>query len=174
MPQNNTVRPFPDLPSMNLNDEDQLQTDTMVVDSDSQSDEPAPKVHKLTIPEVSRQFNMIEECDSAACNWLDDIVCVGVEKARPKSSPIEICQKEIDRYITDEAQITNVCPIRWWEQKEKFYPTISSVARRILAIPASSVPSERIFSLAGALVTKKRSQLSPENVNLLIFLKKNA
>ncbi|KAG7278419.1 hypothetical protein CRUP_026970 [Coryphaenoides rupestris] len=34
-------------------------------------------------------------------------------------------------------------------------------------------PSERVFSTAGDIVTAKRSTLSPDNVDILIFLKKN-
>jgi hypothetical protein len=49
---------------------------------------------------------------------------------------------------------------------------LSKLARKYMAIPASSVPSEPIFSLAGNIVNKKRTMLSPENVNLLIFLNK--
>jgi hypothetical protein len=42
-----------------------------------------------------------------------------------------------------------------------------------LCIPATSVASERIFSTAGDLVTAQRSCLSGDQVDRLIFLKKN-
>ena len=42
-----------------------------------------------------------------------------------------------------------------------------------LCIPATSAPSERIFSTANQIVTKKRSNLLPEHVNMFIFLHDN-
>jgi hypothetical protein len=47
------------------------------------------------------------------------------------------------------------------------------VAERILAIPATSAPSERVFSSAANIVDKKRVRLKPENVDLLVFLRGN-
>jgi hypothetical protein len=40
------------------------------------------------------------------------------------------------------------------------YSRLSVLARRYLAIPSTSVPSERIFSAAGLIVTKLRNRLS--------------
>ena len=44
-------------------------------------------------------------------------------------------------------------------------PPFASLARFILAVPATSAPSERIFSLAGAVVNARRSSLSPRVVD---------
>ncbi|KAK9528502.1 hypothetical protein VZT92_012656 [Zoarces viviparus] len=64
-------------------------------------------------------------------------------------------------------------PLVWWKSNECKYPHIAMMARRYLAVPGTLVPSERVFSTAGDIVTAKRSTLSPENVDILIFLKKN-
>ncbi len=50
------------------------------------------------------------------------------------------------------------------------YPNVWQLAQRILAIPATSAPSERVFSAAAHVVNKKRVRLDLENVNLLTFL----
>jgi hypothetical protein len=47
------------------------------------------------------------------------------------------------------------------------------VAEKILAITAASAPSERVFSLAVNIVDKKRVNLKPENIDLIVFLRGN-
>jgi len=51
----------------------------------------------------------------------------------------------------------------WWKTHEKTFPTLSLLAKKILSA-ATSVPSERLFSKCGELVTKKRSRLSVSTV----------
>ena len=63
--------------------------------------------------------------------------------------------------------------LTWWRSHENKYPNLSRVARWFLGVQATSVASERVFSVAGDILSAKRSQLKPENVNTLIFLKKN-
>lgn len=61
----------------------------------------------------------------------------------------------------------------WWESQQNTYPNISKLARALLAIPATSVPSERIFSLAGLAINAKRSGLLPSSVDKMIFVHEN-
>ena len=44
---------------------------------------------------------------------------------------------------------------------------------RYLCIPATSCPSERIFSKAGEIISVDRSRLSPKHANELIFCSEN-
>ena len=81
-------------------------------------------------------------------------------------------QDELACYITDKPS-QEYEPMDRWLKKEAKYPKISNIARRILAIPATSVPSERIFSAAGLLINKLRSRLSSDIVDSIIFLNKN-
>lgn len=64
-------------------------------------------------------------------------------------------------------------PLAGWKSNECKYPHIAMMARHYLAVPGTEVPSERVFSTAGDMVNAKRSTLSPDNVDILIFLKKN-
>lgn len=64
-------------------------------------------------------------------------------------------------------------PLSWWKYHEYLYPNLAVLAKRYLAIPATSVPSERVFSTAGDIVTATRSALSTDSVDKLVFLKKN-
>ena len=43
----------------------------------------------------------------------------------------------------------------------------------VLAIPASSAKSERVFSTGGNIVTVKRTRLNPKKVEELIIIKEN-
>ena len=46
-------------------------------------------------------------------------------------------------------------------------------ARRPLAIPATSVPSERLFSKAGDVISKKCNRLAPSKADRIVFLMDN-
>ncbi|CAG5037111.1 unnamed protein product [Parnassius apollo] len=73
----------------------------------------------------------------------------------------------------------NACDVKdddilnYWQNKKKTFPLLSELARIMLAIPATSTPSERVFSIAGLTVTVKRSRLSPVRVNKIIFIHDN-
>lgn len=64
-------------------------------------------------------------------------------------------------------------PLEWWRTNKEKFPKLAILAKNYLAKPATSVPSERVFSKSGELLNKKRCQLSPDIVNKLIFLNMN-
>jgi hypothetical protein len=101
-----------------------------------------------------------------------DLTSEDPNEAEAALYPVEkIAQDEVDRYWVEPA--SNDDALLWWKKREVLFPNVSQVAKIILALPASSVPSERIFSLAGNIVSKKRSSLTSSNVDMLIFLHKN-
>ena len=62
--------------------------------------------------------------------------------------------------------------IQFWSSSEikTQFPRLSRLALGILSIPASSSPSERAFSVAGNIATKKQNQLSSSSVDALVVL----
>ena len=79
---------------------------------------------------------------------------------------------KLDRYLSLTADIkTN--PLEWWKERQGQFPEYAQVAAEVLAIPATSTPSERVFSKAGLIVNKTRSSLKPKNVSTLLFIAHN-
>jgi hypothetical protein len=60
--------------------------------------------------------------------------------------------------------------LRWWKLHQSELPLLANLARKIFTVNASSVASERLFSLAGSIVTKKRNNLKPRMVDMLAFI----
>ena len=63
--------------------------------------------------------------------------------------------------------------LQWWKHNKTSFPCLFKAAQCLLHIPATSVPSEHIFSLAGYVVRDRRSKMLAANLNKFIFLKKN-
>ena len=61
-------------------------------------------------------------------------------------------------------------PLDWWRENEARFPHIALLARRYLA---SSAPSERVFSHMQIVVDKKKTSLSKNKVERLVFLRYN-
>ena len=51
------------------------------------------------------------------------------------------------------------------------YPILAQLARMYLAIPATSAPSERLFSQAGLTIANDRASLLPETAADIVFLR---
>ena len=124
---------------------------------------------RLRLSWVDVPPNKVLKLEQVPDIWLDDILFTNEEPIDETSAR----NLEVERYFTESADKT-ADPISWWKARQLLYPNLAKLAKKCLGVPASSVPAERIFSLAGNLVTKKRVQLSAENINLLIFLNKNA
>lgn len=60
--------------------------------------------------------------------------------------------------------------LQWWKISSSKYPVLSKMARDILAIPASTVPSESAFSTGGRVISDYRSSLAGSTVEALICL----
>jgi hypothetical protein len=62
------------------------------------------------------------------------------------------------------------CPLTWWKSHQYDYPYLAKMAIKLLAIPATSAPLERVFSTAGLTIVKDRARLDSERANELVFL----
>ena len=78
---------------------------------------------------------------------------------------------EIDIYLEERVELPHVDPIEWWRMHEARFPNLSCMARDYLAISATSVPSERCFSIASSLLTKQRGRMAEGMANAIMCCK---
>ena len=85
------------------------------------------------------------------------------------------CSDELNSYQQQRLKKSESkkCPALWWEDNKALFPVLFELSLKFLAIPATSAPSERIWSISARYLTKLRSQLKPEIVASMIFLKEN-
>uniref|UniRef100_A0A8C8GQ27 HAT C-terminal dimerisation domain-containing protein n=1 Tax=Oncorhynchus tshawytscha TaxID=74940 RepID=A0A8C8GQ27_ONCTS len=62
----------------------------------------------------------------------------------------------------------------FWAMNRKALPSLSRVAIRVLAVPASSAPVERVFSHGGIILRPHRAQMTDRLLSNLVFCKCNA
>ncbi len=94
-----------------------------------------------------------------------------MEKTTPSTAPAENAERELTGYFSERRLEIGQDPFDWWFKEGQKYKRLVRLAMKYLVIPGTSVPSERVFSDAGNVLTKKRSCLKDENVQMLVCLK---
>ncbi|KAF5191039.1 Zinc finger bed domain-containing protein ricesleeper 2-like [Thalictrum thalictroides] len=87
------------------------------------------------------------------------------------SSSSEELKEEVDRYWAQKIVAPSTNPLSWWQVNHQQFPTLARMARSILAIPATSAPSERVFSSGRRILRWDRSALSARSTEALVCLK---
>ena len=72
---------------------------------------------------------------------------------------------EIKSYLEEPIIHRTAGPLSWWESKASIYPRLANVMLRKLCIVATSVPSERIFSKTGQIITERRNRIGSSSVS---------
>ncbi|XP_062565444.1 E3 SUMO-protein ligase ZBED1-like [Armigeres subalbatus] len=85
-----------------------------------------------------------------------------------------VIEQECQTYISsvNVSQVKNDV-VKFWSDRQKQFPWLSTLASKYLCVPATSTPSERVFNVAGLTVSARRSSIHPANVNKTIFVHDN-
>lgn len=76
---------------------------------------------------------------------------------------------ELLRYISLRTQaLFRENPIEWWIKRRVEFPNLWRIALDILGIPATSTPSERLFSMAGEIYSSRRKCLHGDTVQAIL------
>lgn len=158
----------------------------------------APSGHSEMITVRRRKNNTNSECEilsvppskirASSSDQYDIFSMFGEEKSDQSQNNASETQEnidinlrvknEIDLYINEKIVNSsdtkyNFDILSWWMKHTAEFPILSQLSKFVHAIPASSAPSERLFSAAGNTITEKRSRISPEVLHGVLFLKSN-
>ena len=90
-----------------------------------------------------------------------------------KEKYCSLVKHEVHTFLIDTQTYKDIDPLIWWKTKRFNYPNVARVARKWLSVPATSTPSERVFSICGLVDTTKRSNLLGESIEKQVFLHNN-
>jgi hypothetical protein len=133
-------------------------------DTDVQPDQLGRRIRAEQLM-FSRKVLMQEQVDSVNLGeqFLEN--CINQELLAYHNLP---CLPMEEKNSDDTIVYTN--PLDWWKRHSHFL-FLSSVAKRILCVPATSASSERVFSDAGNVITEDRTRLTPDTASALVLLK---
>ena len=139
----------------------QLKLETLdivgsVTDTSITSASPTPVVKK-----VKGLANVLKEVIQDETSALSEPVVL---------NDMQRAEKEMDRYFDLPAADPESDPLQWWRNETQHFPILAVLAQKYLCICGTSVPSERLFSNFGFIVSEFRSHLKPECVDKLVFL----
>ncbi|CAH1104318.1 unnamed protein product [Psylliodes chrysocephalus] len=77
----------------------------------------------------------------------------------------------VRQYMEEETIDFKENPLTYWLETNN--TILKELALKYLSVPATSVPSERLFSKSGQLLSTRRSRLKPKNVDMVLFINAN-
>lgn len=101
----------------------------------------------------------------------------GLAPRRPKRPKPDLVGQsvleEVQAYRKVMEPAKGVTTLQWWRANEQVFPRVARWARVILSMPASSAPSERVFSKVNIVVQKRTNRLDARRVERRVFMKHN-
>ncbi|CAG7784981.1 unnamed protein product [Allacma fusca] len=158
------------------------------------------QLSRLSGIDIYRSLKFVDEATRAAAHAFlqtelaKDITEIELQGS-PKRARVEVCGKERFSAYQDDHNATtandemdeltdylsmkfsvpddNFNILEYWKNNTMF-PKLRRIALWLLAIPASSTPSERTFSTTGYTLNARRTELSGGTLSMLTYLHKNA
>lgn len=134
------------------------------------NDEEKAKITELLQSEASMyQRPQDTETESNEEN-LWSLVAEDIAETHPSESCEVLKYLEMRNALNRGQNPVNV--LCWWKTHQDRFPALFQVALRFLCIPATSVPSECVFSQAKDVIAPKRCRLSEQSVKASVILAK--
>lgn len=86
---------------------------------------------------------------------------------------LEPLEKEIISYLDSACEPISSNPLTFWSNNSEKFKRLCIIAQNVLAIPASSAPVERLFSIAGKVFRPERCGLRDDRFSAMMFIRCN-
>ena len=80
-------------------------------------------------------------------------------------------QNELQLYLSLPCTTEEINILEWWKMNEQQFSKLARIVCDYLAIPATSVPVEQVFSTSKNLITKRRNRLLSKTIRACMCLK---
>lgn len=120
--------------------------------------------NKVPVEKKSQNENIDNTTKDFDVNMLYD------SDSETQSSSLSSWSQELNFYLSHKRAGKNTNILDWWKQNQNTYPSLSKMARDFLCTPATSVPSERLFSRSSLVIRKHRNKLSDNSITQLMCL----
>ncbi|XP_060855185.1 zinc finger BED domain-containing protein 4-like [Metopolophium dirhodum] len=119
---------------------------------------------------VSNKDSSDDDTERADSLWSFHNELVSKKASENSEDNNERMPTDLKHFLNQPTISLNENIIKFWNVHKTMYPHIAKVAEPYLSIVATSVPSERLFSKAGNIMSAKRNRLKGEKLQHLLFL----
>jgi hypothetical protein len=140
--------------------------------------------------EVVKCFKVLFDSSKAQCReWIEEQRAIagqslGAASQRTRfarghdiaelATPREPLRTEWERYIRLQVLSSDDADLAiWWTKHRAEFPVVYRLVQVYLFVPATSAGVERMFSKARRVLSRLRLRLTPENAEVLVFLREN-
>jgi hypothetical protein len=112
----------------------------------------------------------------------DDTVVDDSSANQDETTARSICENELFQLllgndfqmkIQDNISKEYNCPLSWWKSSAHRFINLAKLAIKYLGVPATSAPSERIWSRAARVLTVKRNRMSEKVTAAMMYCREN-
>ena len=119
--------------------------------------------------EDENAIDLFGESETVVNNIKSELTSIEKAKAEAKQEAVSYLNAT-ESCVYPKAKLD---PLQWWRDNKQKYPNVAKCARKWLSVPATSTPSEHVFSICSILNTAKRSRLNGKSIEDQVFILTN-
>ncbi|XP_045905911.1 E3 SUMO-protein ligase ZBED1-like [Micropterus dolomieu] len=138
-----------------------LEVETLLADQ-------PPYLHVPTVPEPA-------DGEAAVAPKAKTLASFFKQRTATTTAPTKrgAIENELSSYLQSASVESDTDPLKCWKDHEVVFPALSHLTKKYPLVPATSSPSERVFSCSGNIVTCHKASLNPDAIDRLVFLAQN-